>query len=150
MSEPVTGVRLLRQADFAPRLNSPRADEPGYGRVFVEGVSATNFMVNILVLPPGQGCPRHDFGGDVVVLALEGEVEFVVHGGDSPTAHRLGPNDMLLLPAGVAYEYRNTGRGQASFASVAGRVDEWPARARYDGIEGEVVVHGSKGEESQR
>ena len=99
-------------------------------------------MVNILVLPPGQGCPKHDFGGDVVVLALEGEVEFAVHDGDRTTAYRLEPNDMLLLPAGVPYEYRNSGPGEASFASIAGRVDEWPARARYAGIEGEVVVHG--------
>jgi quercetin dioxygenase-like cupin family protein len=58
-------------------------------------------MVNILVLPLGQGCPRHDFGGDVVVLALAGQVEFVVHDGGSSTAYTLEPNDMLRLPAGV-------------------------------------------------
>jgi quercetin dioxygenase-like cupin family protein len=144
MIEPTAAVRLLKQADFEPRWNSPRADEPGYGRGFIEGVSATNFMVNILVLPPGQGCPRHDFGGDVVVLALEGSVEFVVDEGPRPSAYRLEPNDMLLLPAGVSYEYRNAGTGQASFASIAGRVDEWPAKARYAGVEGEVVVHASR------
>jgi quercetin dioxygenase-like cupin family protein len=144
MTEPAAAVRVLRQADFKPRWNSPRADEPGYERGFIEGVSATNFMVNILVLPAGQGCPRHDFGGDVVVLALEGLVEFVVHEGGEPTAYALKPNDMLLLPAGVSYEYRNAGAGQASFASIAGRVDEWPAKARYAGVEGEVVVHASK------
>jgi len=139
MTEP-TVVRLRKHADFEPRWNSPRADEPGYRRGFVEGLSGTNFMVNILVLPPGQGCPRHDFGGDVVVLALEGAIEFVV----DEVAYRLEPNDMLLLPAGVSYEYRNAGEGQASFVSIAGRVDEWPANARYAGVEGEVVVHASR------
>jgi quercetin dioxygenase-like cupin family protein len=148
MNESVAGVRVLREADFKPRSNSPRADEPGYGRVFIEGVSARNFMVNILVLPLGQGCPRHDFGGDVVVLVLEGQVEFIVHDGDTPTAYTLEPNDLLLLPAGVPYEYRNSGPEQASFASIAGRVDEWPAKAHYAGIEGEMVVHGSTTKES--
>ena len=148
MSKSVAAVRVLRQADFKPRWNSPRADEPGYGRAFIEGVSATNFMVNILVLPLGQGCPRHDFGGDVVVLALAGQVEFVVHDGGSSTAYTLEPNDMLLLPAGVPYEYRNLGLEQASFASIAGRVDDWPAKAHYAGIDGEVVVHGSMTKEA--
>jgi hypothetical protein len=55
---------------------------------------------------------------------------------------------MLLLPAGVPYEYRNSGLEQASFASIAGRVDEWPAKAHYAGIEGEVVVHGSTAKET--
>jgi hypothetical protein len=144
MPQSTGGVRALRTADFKPRWNSPRADEPGYGRAFIEGVSATNFMVNILVLPTGQGCPRHDFGGDVVVLALEGVVEFVVHEGSEPTVYALEPNDMLLLPAAVSYEYRNAGAAPATFASIAGRVDEWPAKAHYAGVEGEVVVHASK------
>ena len=148
MAESATTVRVVRQADFEPRWNSPRADEPGYGRAFIEGVGATNFMVNILVLPLGQGCPRHDFGGDVVVLALAGQVEFVVHDGGNSTAYTLEPNDMLLLPAGVPYEYRNSGLEQASFASIAGRVEEWPAKAHYAGIEGEVVVHGSTAKET--
>ena len=66
----------------------------------------------------------------------------------SSTAYTLEPNDMLLLPAGVPYEYRNSGLEQASFASIAGRVDEWPAKAHYAGIEGEVVVHGSTAKET--
>lgn len=143
MSESVAAVRVLKQVDFLPHWNSPRADEPGYRRAFIEGVSGTNFMVNILVLPVGQGCPRHDFGGDVVVLALEGQVEFAVYDRDEATVYALEANDMLLLSAGVSYEYRNTGFNQASFASIAGRVDEWPARAHYAGLEGEVVVHAS-------
>jgi quercetin dioxygenase-like cupin family protein len=148
MSESADPVRLLRQADFTPRWNSPRADEPGYGRAFVEGLAATNFMVNIIVLPPGQGCPRHDFGGDVVVLALTGRVEFVVHGDSAPAAYALEPNDLLLLPAGVSYEYRNAQPEEASFASIAGRVGEWPARARYAGVEGEVLVHAASSEDA--
>ena len=39
MTEP-TVVRLRKHADFEPRWNSPRADEPGYRRGFVEGLSA--------------------------------------------------------------------------------------------------------------
>ena len=144
MPQSSASVAVLRTADFKPRWNSPRADEPGYGRAFIEGLSATNFMVNILVLPIGQGCPRHDFGGDVVVLVLEGEIEFLVHVGSEPSVYALEPNDMLLLPAGVSYEYRNAGAGSATFASIAGRVGEWPAKAHYVGVEGEVVVHASK------
>ncbi len=148
MTDLVPTVRLLRQADFEPHWNSPRADEPGYGRAFIQGVSARNFMVNILVLPPGQGCPEHDYGGDVIVLALRGRVEFVVHSGSEASAYELGDNDMLFLPAGTRYEYRNTGQEEAAFASIAGRVDEWPAKARYAGIAGDVVVHGPPAEEA--
>jgi mannose-6-phosphate isomerase-like protein (cupin superfamily) len=100
-------------------------------------------MVNILVLPVGQGCPRHDYGGDVIALALEGRVEFAVHEEAERTTYLLEPNDMLLLPAGVSYEYRNAGPTQASFASIAGRVDEWPAKARYAGVDQSIVVLGS-------
>jgi quercetin dioxygenase-like cupin family protein len=131
-------VVVRREAEFEPHWRSPRADEIGFRRGFVEGVSATSFMVNVLVLPPGQGCPRHDFGGDVVALVLEGKVEFVA----DAQSYELEPHDMLLLPAGVVYAYRNVGDGEARFVSIAGRVDEWPAKARYEGLEGEVVVHG--------
>jgi quercetin dioxygenase-like cupin family protein len=141
-------VRVLRQADFRTRWDSPRADEPGYGRGFIEGVKARNFMANVLVLPVGQGCPKHEFDGDVIVVALSGAVEFVVFEHGTPATHRLEPDDMLFLPAGVPYEYRNAGTEQASFLSVAGRVDEWPAKARYDGVDGDVVVHASSPKES--
>ena len=147
MTESATAVRVVRQADFEPRWNSPRADEPGFGRAFIEGVSATNFMVNILVLPPGQGCPRHDFGGDVVVLALAGQVEFVVHDGGSSTAYTLEPNDMLLLPAGRSVRVPELG-ARAGVVRQHRRACRRMARQsalRRD--RGEVVVHGSTAKE---
>jgi hypothetical protein len=48
---------------------------------------------------------------------------------------------MLFLPAGVRYAYRNSSVGESSFLSIAGRVDEWPATASYEGLEEEIVVH---------
>ncbi len=132
---------VLKRHDFRPRWNSPRADTPGYGRAIIDGLKGVNFAANILVLPFGQGCPKHDFAGEVVVVSLSGEVEFRVHGSGGEQRFLLEPPDLLYIPPRVTYEYRNAGMGQATFLSIAGRVDEWPATARYEGVEGDVTVH---------
>ncbi len=74
-------------------------------------------------------------------MSLSGEVEFRVQEREGEQRYLLEPPDLLYLPPGVTYEYRNVGMEQATFLSIAGRVDEWPARARYEGVEGEVTVH---------
>jgi len=132
---------VLKRRDFRPRWNSPRADTPGYARAIIDGLKGVNFAANILVLPFGHGSPKHDFGGEVVVVSLTGEVEFRVQEREGEQRYLLEPPDLLYLPPGVTYEYRNVGMEQATFLSIAGRVDEWPARARYEGVEGEVTVH---------
>jgi uncharacterized RmlC-like cupin family protein len=134
-------ARLLKQADFQQTWGSPRADEPGFRRAFTEGVRALNFMANILTLPRGQGAPAHVYGGDVIVVPLTGSVEFEVGAADERVLYTVEPTDMLFLPAGVRYSYRNSSAGESSFLSIAGRVDEWPAKASYDGLEEEIVVH---------
>jgi uncharacterized RmlC-like cupin family protein len=134
-------ARLLKQADFQQTWGSPRAEEPGFRRAFTEGVRGLNFMANILTLPVGQGAPAHVYGGDVIVVALTGSVEFVVGSGDERVRYIVEPTDMLFLPAGLRYEYRNASAGESSFLSIAGRVDEWPATASYEGLEEDIVVH---------
>lgn len=113
----------------------PRSHEPGYGRVLLEGASATNFAVNVVVVPVGQGCPRHDFGGDAIVYGLEGAVEFDF--GDERLVLRR--HDVLTIPPNTFYAYRNAGLRQATMLSAIGRVDQWPASSRYDGLDGVVI-----------
>ncbi len=72
MNEQGPSVAHLPATEQSPRWNNPRADEPGYGRGFIPGAAGTNFAANQLLLPVGQGCPPHTFGGEVIIYGLSG------------------------------------------------------------------------------
>lgn len=127
----------LARRDQQPRWTNPRADEPGFGRAFVPGLAGVNCAANMIVLPFGQGCPRHDFGGEVIIHVLEGEIEYVVDG----QTIVLEPQDYLYIPPRTFYSYRNVAPGVSRMLSIIGRVDEWPASSSFEGVDGKVVTH---------
>jgi quercetin dioxygenase-like cupin family protein len=62
-------------------------------------------------LAPGVTAPGHTHPGEEVIYVLAGEFEYVV-GDEQPL--RLGPGDVLFVPAETTHSARNVGAGVAS------------------------------------
>jgi quercetin dioxygenase-like cupin family protein len=110
----------------------PGGDTEGTRRGVANGIATSSTMVNLLEMPPGQSSPLRRFTGDHVIYQLAGTVEWLVDG----VPHRLSPGDMLFFPPETPYSFTNVGDDLARFLDVAGRVDDWPPRMKYeDGTE---------------
>lgn len=110
----------------------PGGEVEGTRRGVANGFATTSTMVNVLEMPPGQSSPRRQFTGDHVLYQLAGTVEWDVEG----VIHRLTAGDMLYFPPNTTYSFANVGTDVARFIDVAGRVDDWPPRMKYeDGTE---------------
>lgn len=91
------------------------------------GLQGTNFTASRMLVLVGQRSPFHDWSGEHIIYQLTGEVEFDI----SDHTFHLDPDDMLFIPAGVIYRYRNVADENATFLSIIGRVDEWPSSGHY-------------------
>ena len=110
----------------------PGGETDGTRRGVANGFATTSAMVNVLEMPPGQSSPKRQFTGDHVLYQLAGTVEWDVEG----VIHRLAPGDMLYFPPNTTYSFANVGADLARFIDVAGTVDDWPPRMKYeDGTE---------------
>jgi len=119
---------LLKRRDMRLRWN-PAQGGPTFGRLrgSYTGIEGTNCLVNILVLPFGQGSPPISYDAEHVVFQLQGEVEWST-GGERLV---LEPEDLLFIPANTPYQFLNVGRTDAFFLDVAARADTWPATITY-------------------
>jgi mannose-6-phosphate isomerase-like protein (cupin superfamily) len=119
---------LLKRADMRLRWNTSGGG-PTFGRLrgAYDGIAGTNCLVNILVLPFGQGSPLITYDAEHIVVQLEGRVEWET-GGERLV---LEPEDMLFIPPATPYRFLNVGRGDATFLDVAARADVWPATITY-------------------
>jgi uncharacterized cupin superfamily protein len=66
--------------------------------------------------PSGQGSPWHSSPRDVIFIQLAGEVDFAAAGQTS----LLRPRDILVMPAGIPYSYRNVSLVEAVFFDIGG------------------------------
>lgn len=122
------GAFMVASSDLAEiQWDLPLAATAGHMRAIARGVRGASCSVGIGVLPVGQRSPVHSSSAEHLLLGLDGLIVFRV-GEDE---FELGPMDLLFIPAGPQYEYRNAGFTQASFVDVLGRVDEWPPSATY-------------------
>jgi quercetin dioxygenase-like cupin family protein len=123
---------LLAQEQVVKYDVLPGGEVEGTRRGVANGVATTSTMVNRLEMPPGQSSPKRQFTGDHVIYQLAGTVAWDVEG----VVYRLGPGDMLFFPPDTTYSFANVGDDVAQFLDVAGRVDDWPPRMKYeDGTE---------------
>jgi len=127
------GPLYLRAAEQVVRYDVlPGGDVEGTRRGVANGIATSSTMVNVLEMPPGQSSPKRQFTGDHVIYHLAGTVEWDVEG----VIHRLTAGDMLFFPPDTTYSFANVGDDLARFIDVAGKVDDWPPRMKYeDGTE---------------
>ncbi|ABE36818.1 cupin domain protein [Paraburkholderia xenovorans LB400] len=64
-----------------------------------------DFFGRLIVLPPGQRSEVRKEPGDLVLLALEGDIEVTI----GANIHVLKPLDLLAIPAGTAFSMANVG-----------------------------------------
>lgn len=126
-SDNQAGARLVRW-DSRP-VGDPMygSDTPGFYRWHTAPVHGTGIRAHVVVLPEGQGSPRHAGNCEILVFQVDGTVEYVL----SENRFVLKPNDMLLIPKDVIFSYENVGDGDARFLSIVARVDEWPAKGMF-------------------
>jgi quercetin dioxygenase-like cupin family protein len=115
----------------------PGGDLDGTRRGVANGIATTSTMVNVLEMPPGQSSPKRQFTGDHVIYQLAGSVEWDVEG----VIYRLTTGDILYFAPNTTYSFANVGTDLARFIDVAGKVDEWPPRMKYD--DGTIVSSGT-------
>ena len=119
---------VLKRRDQRPNWNYHKGDTVGYARCQLDGIAGTHCEANVVILPFGQASPRKTYMGEHIILQLEGEVEFE----HESTCYVVEPWDLLFIPAGISYKYRNCGRSDAVFLAVIGKAKEWPARVLYE------------------
>ena len=118
----------VKWSEMRPRWHEvPQSEIFGHHRGFYDKLEGTNFSVHIVILPFGQSSVPHDSTCEHVILQLDGEVEFSFEG----SRYRLQKNDMLFIPAGIVYGYRNPGEADCRFASVMSGSNSWPPSAKY-------------------
>lgn len=119
---------LLRSKDMRLHWKElPKSDVFGHHRGLYDRIEGTSFRAGILVLPFGQTSPPHDYNGEHIIFQLEGDVEFNFE----HASFLLTPCDMLFIPAGAVYGYKNVGRGDVRFVTIIGKVKEWPTSGKY-------------------
>jgi mannose-6-phosphate isomerase-like protein (cupin superfamily) len=118
---------LLKREDMRLRWN--QTGGPAFGRLrgSYNGIEGSACLVNILVLPFGQSSPNIRFDAEHVVCQLEGRVEWATEAG----TFLLEPQDLLFIPAHVAYRFTNVGRKDAYFLDVAAKAETWPPTITY-------------------
>ncbi|SDH84092.1 Cupin domain-containing protein [Sinosporangium album] len=139
MQEEKGTPRLFAWADQVAGLSWTglhRDDEWGWHRGRTPAVEVTNARTGVVVLPLGQASPPHVKDADVVIIGLDGVIDFLVDG----EKFRVGERDFLTVPAGCVYSYKNAGMGNASFVGIIIRTDAWPSTNQYLNEAGEVVA----------
>lgn len=91
------GHRLIKKAEL---------EHTGYSVDFQGALfGATNLSFLLIDLPPGEGPRLHRHDYDEVIVILEGCGTYLVDG----TMVRAETGDVLLIPAGTAHGFNNTG-----------------------------------------
>ena len=122
------GVGFVARKDLLiPSWGLPGAQAVGSVRAICRGIRGVSSSAALVVMPFGQASPRHNYEAEHLFLGIRGEVRF-----ETDTGHfDVGELDLLYIGADVDYVYRNIGLEDALFADIIGRIDEWPAAARY-------------------
>lgn len=78
-------------------------------RQIADNWKSRGFSCELWTDPPGQRWEGFVHAADELVIVLEGEMEFEVHG----TLEHPGPEEELFIPAGTVHSARNIGNRTA-------------------------------------
>lgn len=125
----------IYRSDF--KWSLPWSDRWGFRRGSGPYFGAAGLRGHTVRQPPGQATPWHYAPRDLLFMPVLGEVEFRCGG----RAYPLAPYDQLIIPAGMPYQYTNTGLTEVVFLSTGGALPPggkgryfaadpgWPIRA---------------------
>jgi quercetin dioxygenase-like cupin family protein len=84
-------------------------------------IQAGHFTLSTMVIPPGNEGPLH-LHSDVEELffVLEGELTCIWSDGERQVERRLGPRDLIWIPAGIWRGVRNDGDKEVAFLTMLG------------------------------
>ena len=102
---PCVEARITRLADAEPVRFGPLAH---YQRL--TGDDGLPVFTGVQTCQPGYATPPHWHPYAEYLFVLEGTLEAWLEGQESQPA-RLGPGDMIALPAGTPHVFRNAGEG---------------------------------------
>lgn len=85
-------------------------------------ISAGNFTLSIMYVPPGQGNAAHTHEVEEVFFVLKGHLDVFVQDEDgNKISKRLGPWECISCPAGVIHGYDNHSLEPVYFQVMLGR-----------------------------
>jgi mannose-6-phosphate isomerase-like protein (cupin superfamily) len=117
---------LVRAADVATRWvdlgNGSRLAHQPYVWPTADGgvVAPARFSLEMLHLPAGVGTRRHRHPHETAFMVWEGILTVEFEDGGAAAATRLGPRDLVMVPAGQAFRLRNEGAAPVRAAVIAG------------------------------
>jgi mannose-6-phosphate isomerase-like protein (cupin superfamily) len=84
-------------------------------------IKAGHFTLSTMIIPPGNEGPLH-LHSDVEELffVLEGQLTCIWSDGNRQVERKLGPRDLIWIPAGVWRGVRNDGDKEAAFLTMLG------------------------------
>jgi mannose-6-phosphate isomerase-like protein (cupin superfamily) len=84
-------------------------------------IQAGHFTLSTMIIPPGNEGPLH-LHSDVEELffVLDGELTCIWSDGERQIERRLGPRDLIWIPAGIWRGVRNDGTKDVSFLTMLG------------------------------
>jgi mannose-6-phosphate isomerase-like protein (cupin superfamily) len=84
-------------------------------------IKAGHFTLSTMIIPPGNEGPLH-LHSDVEELffVLEGELTCIWSDGNRQVERKLGPRDLVWIPAGVWRGVRNDGAKEVAFLTMLG------------------------------
>ncbi|CAN5326148.1 hypothetical protein BH09PSE6_BH09PSE6_08850 [soil metagenome] len=96
----------------------PWAERFGYHRGSGPLIVTDEIRGHTVRMPVGQATPWHYAARDLMFMGIHNEVTFMADGQSFP----LRRFDMLLIPSGVPYSYKNVDFGEAFFISIGGKL----------------------------
>ena len=96
----------------------PLAEQWGYNRGSGPLIAPPGLRGHTVRMPMAQSTPWHHVPRDLYFMVLQGEIEF----GAGGKVWTLLPYDLLLVPAGTPYRYRNNKLAETVFYSMGGKL----------------------------
>ena len=96
----------------------PLAEQWGYHRGSGPLIAPPGLRGHTVRMPMAQSTPWHHVPRDLYFMVLQGEIEF----GAGGKVWTLLPYDLLLVPAGTPYRYRNNKLAETVFYSMGGKL----------------------------
>lgn len=123
---------VLRRRDMRVRWDAvPGAQTPGYVRGLYTPMECSYASGRIVMLPVGQGSPKHQNTAEHLIIMLKGEATFEFPDHAEGALHRIATHDLLYIPANVDYVYWNSGEVDVLWFTVLVTAGNWPPTSSY-------------------
>lgn len=124
--------RVLKRGQTRPDWGGlPQSQTPGFIRGAYPNVVGSSASGRIVIVPRGQGSPKHANTAEHLICHLEGEAVFEFPDDLPAEKIYLSRYDILFIPANMPYQYFNVGETDVMWFTVLTSAGDWPPKGIY-------------------